>query len=140
MATEDSIKKWSAAYNSGDVNRIAELFAQDAVVQHVFFPQPLRGRDAVRQAEGPLFNAFSTFQWKAFGVIAKGDMVVAERTVVAVNTGPLPTPAGMMPPTNKRVEIHGASFFRVSSNGLIAEEHRYFDVAGMMAQLGLMPK
>jgi len=129
MVTEEIIKKWSDAYNSGDVNRIAGLFAPDAVVRRVFFPQPLRGREAVRQAETPLFNVFSAFQWKVFAAIVKGDAVAAEWTIVATNTGPLPTPGGMAPATNKRVEIHGASFFRVDGHGLIAEEHRYFDVA-----------
>jgi hypothetical protein len=32
-----------------------------------------------------------------------------------------------------------AAFIRTNSEGLIVEERRYYDLAGMMMQLGLMP-
>jgi len=44
----------------------------------------------------------------------------------------------VLDPTNKPVEFRGAVFVRTNSDGLITEEHRYFDMAGLMGQLGLM--
>ena len=47
-------------------------------------------------------------------------------------------PAGEIPATNRPMEVRFAAFLRVTDQGLIAEERRYFDLAGMMQQLGLM--
>ena len=48
-------------------------------------------------------------------------------------------PGGTIPPTNKRVEIPFAAFVSLDSSGLVTEERRYYDMAGMMMQLGLVP-
>jgi steroid delta-isomerase-like uncharacterized protein len=139
MATPDVIRKWTEAYNSGDVDRIAALFAPDAQVRHVFYAEPLQGRQGVRDAEAPLFSAFSDFTWACTDVAASpnSDVLGLEWMVTAKNTGALPTPGGVLPPTGRTVEIRGASMIRVNGDGLIASEHRYFDVASMMAQLGM---
>ena len=56
------------------------------------------------------------------------------------NTGPLVTPDGnSLPATNKRVEMNGSAFFKANPEGLIAEEHFYFDTASFMGQLGIKP-
>lgn len=38
----------------------------------------------------------------------------------------------------RRMEMRAAFFARLDSQGRIIEERRYYDVAGMLAQLGLM--
>jgi predicted ester cyclase len=49
----------------------------------------------------------------------------------------LKTPAGDIPPTNKAVSMAGAIFVRFNGQGEIEEERRYFDMASMLAQLGV---
>ena len=57
---------------------------------------------------------------------------------------PLPpreSPTGrQIPPTRKRVDVKGAVFAGVNDQGEIIEERRYYDVATMLRQLGLMPE
>lgn len=139
MAAEDVVRKWQDAANRGDVTGIASLYAPDAVLHHVLSLQPLRGREAIRQFESPMFKAFSNIQWKASNVMAKGNTVAAEFEVGATNTGPIQMPTGTIPATNRRVHLRGASFIQLNEQGQIVEERRYFDTASFMAQLGLMP-
>ena len=42
---------------------------------------------------------------------------------------------GQIPPTGKRVTVHGCQIFRVA-DGKIAESVHYFDALGMLEQLG----
>jgi len=126
-----------AAWNSGDVGRIGELYAADAVVRHVLSPTPLRGRKAIVDLEAGMFGAFSDVSWRIEGTVSEGDRLAVEFAVAATNTGPLPTPKGHVPPTGRRIEVRGASVLRLTPDGQIAEEHRHVDMAGMMAQLGL---
>ena len=100
-------------------------------------PATLRGRKAIVELEAGMFGAFSDISWRIEGTVSEGDKLAIEFAVAATNTGPLPTPKGPLPPTGRRIEIRGASILRLTPEGLIAEEHRHVDVAGMMAQLGL---
>jgi steroid delta-isomerase-like uncharacterized protein len=125
------------AWNAGNVADIAATYSADAVMLHPMSPQPIQGRAAIEQVESGLFQAFSGFEWQALASVAEGDRAAIEIRVTAVHSKPLPTPAGVIPPTNKRIDVRICSMVRVDAQGLIAEEHRYFDTAAMMAQLGL---
>ncbi|MSQ32807.1 MAG: nuclear transport factor 2 family protein [Dehalococcoidia bacterium] len=140
MAIGDIVKKFQEAFSKGDVAALGAMYAPDAVAQHPMVPQALKGREAVRQFEGGMFAAFSAITWKASSVAVSGSTVAVEFEIGATNTAPMPGPSGMIPATNRRVELRGASFLQINAQGLIASEHRYFDTAAMMQQLGLMPK
>jgi hypothetical protein len=57
-------------------------------------------------------------------------------TVTGTHTGPFATPEGEIPAIGRAVEVRGAIFARLNADGKIVEEHRYYDVAGLAAQLG----
>jgi hypothetical protein len=52
--------------------------------------------------------------------------------------GPLNGPGGHIPATNRKVSMNAAIVGRIDAHGRIVEEHRYYDLAGVMSQLGLM--
>ena len=137
-ALTDLTDKIDKAFNSGDVEALADCYAENATQVHPFFPAPNQGRDAIRAAEGGIFASFSDIDWQLQRTIEQGEWGVVEFVVSATNTADLPTPGGVVPATNKRITLAIANVVRLDENGLIAEEHRYFDVAGMMGQLGLL--
>ncbi len=139
MAAEDTVKKLADAINRHDVNAFAALFTPDAVIRDPATPQPLKGRDAIRQNGDGWFKAFPDVQFKVSNSIAKGDTVAIEVVMTGTHKGPLTGPAGTIPPTNRRMEIRGVGFLRINAQGLIAEERRYYDTVSLMQQLGLMP-
>ena len=101
------------------------------------FPAAAKGRDEITQREAPLFAAFSEITLDVRTVLEDGDTVMIEGLIGATNTGELPMPGGTLPATGRRVTVPTVSVARLDGNGLVAEERRYMDVAGFMAQLGI---
>ena len=135
MSTQSFTEALTAAWNSGNIDRIAARYADDAVLDHVLFPEPLRGRAAIAQVEGGMFAAFSDIDWKVVNTVGGGDALALEWVVKATHTGEMPTPEGPLAPTGRRITIRGSSHMRLTQSGAIASEHRYLDGAGMFAQL-----
>ena len=132
-------EKIQKAFNAGDVDSLADCYAEDATQQHPFFPGGNAGRAAIHAAENGLFSAFTDIDWQLQRTIEQGDWALVEVLVSATNNAPMPTPDGnVFPATNKRITVAMANVVRLDGDGLIAEEHRYMDVAGFMAQLGLL--
>ena len=130
-------EKLVAAWNTGDITRIAACYSANTKMIHPMVPEPLQGRAAVQQFEGGMFSAFSSIDWRAVSVLHTGDAVAVEFRVTATNTAPMQTPKGPIPATNKTVDLRGVSLLKLDAQGLIAEERRYFDTAAMFVQLGL---
>jgi len=139
MAAEDIVKRAADAVNRHDANAFAALYAPDAVAYDPMYPQPLRGRDAIRKDIEDFFKAFPDIQFKLSNIIARGDTIACEAEGTGTHRGPLAGPQGEIPATNRRLEMRAAFFVRINAQDLVAEERRYFDTAGMMQQLGLMP-
>jgi steroid delta-isomerase-like uncharacterized protein len=133
--SDRAIRNLVTAWNSGNVDEIAAVYAPDAVLDHVLFPQPLTGRNAIRDAESGMFAAFSDIDWTVAHSVASGDEVAVEWVVKATHTAPMPTPGGPLPATGKRIVVRGSSHFQVRPDGTIGVERRYLDGAGMFAQL-----
>ena len=139
MPAKDTVKKMVDAFNRHEANAFAALFAPDAVAYDPQYPQPLKGREAIRKDIEDFFQAFPDIQFKISNIIVSGDTVAFEGSAIGTHKGPLAGPTGTVPATNRGVEIRFAAFDRVNAQDLVVEERRYFDLAGMMQQLGLMP-
>lgn len=138
MSNPAIVEKLTAAWNGQNVGSVVALYSPDGALHHPMVgPDPLRGREAIAAFETPMFAAFSAIEWKALRTVSQGDTVAVEYLVSATNTGTLQSPKGPVPPTGRRIHIRGASMLRLAPDGTIAEERRYFDAMGMMAQLGL---
>jgi uncharacterized protein (TIGR02246 family) len=124
-----------SAWNSGDIRRIGQVYAEDARLVHPMAPMPLEGRAAIEQFEGGMFAAFSAIEWKAIEAFGSGDRVAVEWQVSATHTAEMPTPNGPLPATGRRIVIRGESNVRVRPDGRLAEERRFLDGAALFAQL-----
>jgi steroid delta-isomerase-like uncharacterized protein len=128
----------TAAFDSGDVEAFAACFAEDAVQIHPFFPSALRGRDAIRAAEGTLFGSFEQISLRRINLVESGEQVAAEFVVTATHTKELPLPDGStLPATGKVVELTMGAFFKLDADDLIAVSHRYQDNLAFMRALGI---
>ena len=137
MTGEDVARKVTDAWNSHDAARVAAVYAPDATVLDPFYPEPLEGSDAIAQDALDLITAFPDITFRPTTVMTNGEMVALEALVSGTNTGPLQLPTGPIAPTHRRVEFSTAGFADLDAMGRIHEERRYFDVAGLLSQLGL---
>lgn len=142
MSVQDNLKlddEEIAAWNAHDVERAVAVFPDEIVWLDTGNPQPLKGKDALRQYLSAWFTAFPNIKITIKNRVATEDQVAAELEFVGTNAGSLqfgPGPA--LPATGKTVNGRGTYFVRFK-NGKPVEVHSYPDAAGMMMQLGLMP-
>ncbi len=139
---EEASRKLAKAITGHDLDALAMVYASDAVAYDPMYPEPLRGREAIKKDTADLFRAFPDVRFGISSIVEKDDGLGAgEVRLTGTHTGPLATPTGgEVPPTNKRIELKGAAFVRLNEKGEIVEERRYYDVGTFLRQLGLMPE
>ena len=142
MSIQDNLKhdeEEIAAWNAHDVERALAVFPDEVVWLDTGSPQPLKGKDALRQYLQGWFTAFPDIQITVTNRVVTEDQVASELDFVGTNTGNLQlAPGATIPATGKTVHGKGTYFVRFK-DGKPVEVHSYPDLAGMMMQLGLMP-
>lgn len=96
----------------------------------------LRGRDAIAQDFRSLFRAFPDLTFTHRHRLFEGDVAAVEYTFSGTHKGALNFPEGTLEPTGRGITLECSSFLRVAEDGRIAEERRYYDLAGFLGQLG----
>ena len=144
MSTQENVKldeQFMATWNAHNADQAAELVSDSIVWRDVGVPEPLRGKEAVRQYNQGWFTAFPDLVATTKNRVVSEDQVAAEIEFTGTNTGMLQISPGMpaVPATGKKVNGKGTYFLRIR-DGKIVEVHTYPDIAGMMMQLGLMPQ
>ncbi len=137
LDVEFLFQQWQQAVDHQYVETFASLYAHDALLHVPLVPEALKGRKAIQQFEGAVYAAFPGAHLAVRSIVLGADCVAVEWDYTGKNTGPLTGPTGPVPPTNRIVTVRGASFLRYGSDGLIAEEHRYYDSRSLMQQLGV---
>jgi steroid delta-isomerase-like uncharacterized protein len=121
-----------AAWNAGDPDAVAAVFAEDAVVREVGNPVEARGRAAIRERAAALLAAFPDFHLERMALVIDGPCHADRWVMSGTHRGPL---FGMAP-TGRAVRIEGATFTRLGPDGLVVEDVHFTDLAGLLRQLG----
>lgn len=135
----DAFARAMEAVNAHDAKAFAGTYAADAVVHDPLYPEPLKGRDAIEQDMVELLRAFPDARLTMGPVLQGGETFAAEYTLRGTHQGPLASPGGEIPATGKSIENGVAVFSKFNADGEVSEERRYYDIAGLLAQLGLGP-
>jgi len=126
---------WLEERDIGNWDIINELFAPDYVCHLANDPEPVRGRDKVKQ-----INVNSRFAFDIYPthepdlLVAEGDMVVHRETVRAKPKDPFRG----QPPTKKEATVANIDIYRIL-DGKIVEQWNHPDMFGLMKQLGNLP-
>ncbi|WP_417450325.1 SgcJ/EcaC family oxidoreductase [Kordiimonas sp.] len=110
------------AWNDLDVNRIAELFAEDGVLHSVMI-DPIQGREMLRTHIGAVLNGATRLELTLKNVAVNGNVVFLER-VDDFNIG----------------DLHGAVpvvGVLVIKDGHVQEWREYYDRAQLLGQMGI---
>ncbi|NED98136.1 ester cyclase [Phytoactinopolyspora alkaliphila] len=137
MSGEDLVNELVEAFNRHDRAGLATGYASDVMVSDPIYPEPLEGWDAVEKDFDDIMRALPDIHQTVRTVMEHGDILACEISVTGTHNGPLATPDGEIPATGRKVEFGGAWFARLDGDGKIVDERRYYDVAGLLAQLGL---
>lgn len=131
------ISDMEEGYNRGDISRFLSAFAPEAVVYDPSLPEPIRGRAAIQDWFVKGHSIFPDIKLERVRAFADGEFASVEYVETGTHKGPFPGPGGsMVSPTGKAYRHREGSVFRVVG-GKIVEWRLYWDVLGVMAQLGL---
>ncbi len=140
MTGEELARRYVDTFNDRDVDGWVALFAEDAVIHDPFFPEPHKGREAIKNVEKAVLRAFPDMQWRQLRPpLDVGDRVAVEIAAHAVHDGPMEMPGGEVPATGRAISFETGVFWLIGPDGLITEERSYFDATGVAAQLGITP-
>jgi steroid delta-isomerase-like uncharacterized protein len=136
MSTEQNkalVRRFFEAFDSGDLDSAAAVFAPHAIVHNSGAPDPLN-LEGFRQLGAIFLAAFPAGKHTIEDMIGEGDKVVTRATYRAAHTGDLMG----IPPTEKQVTVSAMTIDTIA-NGKIVETWRLFDQLAMMQQLGVIP-
>jgi steroid delta-isomerase-like uncharacterized protein len=144
MSVQENIKldeQFIAAWNAHSTDRELAMLADNVVWSDVGLPEPMKGKIAVQQYMQGWFVAFPDLKATEKNRVVTDDQIAVEIEFTGTNSGPLQLAPGApaMPATGKKVTGKGTYFVRVRG-GKAVEVHTYPDTAGLMMQLGMMPK
>lgn len=140
--TETELRKLDeemvGAFMAHDVDLILSYCADDVHVED-YGAAPAHGKEEVRAYLTEQFSAFSNEKAAHVKRIIGDNQVFSELAWSATNTGDIPMPDGSaVPATGKDVAARVAYYARVNDAGEVVEMRSYPDIAGVMAQIGLM--
>jgi predicted ester cyclase len=143
MSIQENLKLDEAnfvAWNAHDIDGSLANYSDDIVWVDVGIPEPLRGKEAVRQYIQGWFSAFPDINITVKNRLVTEEQIAGELEWSGTQSGPLQLAPGVpaLPPTGKKV-IGKATYFVRPKNGKAVEVHTYPDNVGLMIQLGLMP-
>jgi steroid delta-isomerase-like uncharacterized protein len=121
-------------WNKGNLDFADEALTSDFVKYEPASPEGIRGPEGFKQNVAAVRSAFPDFHDKIVDQVAEGDQVVTRYVTSGTQEGEL---AGI-PPTGKWVEVAGMGIDYFSGEK-IAETWEYYDVLGMMQQMGVIP-
>jgi steroid delta-isomerase-like uncharacterized protein len=128
------IKDGIAAFNKGDLQAAIAPYATDAEV--VDPTGSYKGKSQILASLESWHKAFPDAKGEVTNQFGIGDQVVTEVTFRGTHSGPLAGPTGTIPATGKKSEMQVAYVDQFRA-GKIWRERAYFDLAGLMRQLGL---
>ncbi len=133
------VDRFFAAISAGDLDTVRTVFHEDCVSTDFATGQTLKGIEG-NMADVQNWNAtFSDMKVEAVSHTVSGNTVVTEMRFAGTNDGDMPMPDGSsIPATGKRVEMQGCQICEFK-DGKMINSRQYYDMMGMMAQLGLMP-
>ncbi len=130
-----SMRRFFELVNSGDIDGIVDLFADDFVEHEEMPPGMPSDREGTRQLFSMMHAAFTDMKWAPQDILVDGDKVVARVQFTGTNNGDFMG----MPATGKSVSVGVIDIVRFGADGLAREHWGVFDRMSMMQQLGLAP-
>ena len=125
------------AFNERDYDRAAALVTDDAEIVSTPTGEIQRGPAGMRTMMQGWATAFPDSQIEVTHLAVSGNSAVVEFTGRGTHTGPMETPAGVIPPTGRAVEVAFCDVVEYR-DGRAASIRTYFDLMTMMQQLGLL--
>ncbi len=142
MAEQDLIRvarESIDAFNAGDWERTKATVAGDYLYDEVATQRRIQGADQVIEAFRGWKQAMPDAKGTITNTLVSGNTVTLEITWEGTQTGPLVGPGGTIPASGKR-QVTRAAWVSAIEGDKVKETHHYFDMMGLLQQLGAAPQ
>jgi steroid delta-isomerase-like uncharacterized protein len=129
--------RYFAAWNGRDLDAAAPLLADAFTWTDPQLPEALTSLEGAHGFFQGGWAGFPDIRFEAIGeplIDAEGSRVAQEWRMTGTHEGEFPPG---VPPTGKAFSVDGTDVFTVDADGRATAIHAYYDVAGLLAQLGL---
>ncbi|MFG3594076.1 ester cyclase [Bradyrhizobium sp. RDI18] len=124
------------AYNNKNWNEMSDLLAADAVYDEKATSRRQEGSGQIIEALQGWAQAFPDSKGTFIREFVSNDTAILELVWKGVHTGPLQTPTGAIPASNKPIEVPACEVFRVEGGKVRSASH-YFDMLTLLSQIGV---
>jgi len=136
MANVLEIAKASiTAFNEKNWDKMKALLAADAIYDEKATQRRIQGSDQIIQALQGWVAAFPDANGTFVREFATEDTAILELVWKGTHTGPLQTPSGIIPASNRLVEMPACELMRVEDERIKYDSH-YFDLLTLLTQIG----
>jgi hypothetical protein len=136
------MKTLDDAWNTQDWDSFNKRHAADVAVYWPGQPEPTRRRQAHQEEAEQFFKSFPDNKvWNDpyMVLFAEGDYTCSVAKFTGTMKGPMKGPQGeTIQPTNKSFEVEFCTVAHWNEKGEIVEEKLFYDLVGLMRQIGLM--
>jgi steroid delta-isomerase-like uncharacterized protein len=123
------------AYNDKDWSKAKDTLAADAVYDEKGTHRRIQGAGEIIEAWQGWAEAIPDSKATVVREIASGNTAVLELLWKGVHTGPLKTPTGAIPASNKPIEVPACQIVQVEGGKIKSISH-YFDMLTLLTQIG----
>ena len=134
----DILRALAEAFNARDYDRARELVSDEVEFVDVAAGETARGHDEFIEVLRTWAGAFSDMEIEPLVLVADETYAAGEFVGRGTHDGPLPTPAGEIPPTGRKLE-DPFTWFAELAGGKVTSLRDYYNAMALMVQLGLMP-
>jgi predicted ester cyclase len=127
-------RRMEEAFNTSDWATYSAAMTHDTVLESPRIQA--RGPEEIMEYVKGTKEGYPDIRATATNVLVCGNTLVRELKWEGTNTGPMKTPQGTIPPTNRRITFKGVALLEVSNDGRVVAFREYYDRAAIMAQLG----
>ena len=125
---------WAIAWSSRDPDKVLSLFTDDCVYEDVTFGAINRGKKELRAFAEGVFAGVPDFKVEVTARFVAGTRGGIEWLMSGTHKDDFPG----MPATGKRFSTRGVTIVELQA-GKIRRNADYWDAAGVMRQVGLLP-
>jgi ketosteroid isomerase-like protein len=131
---ETLIRELYDAVNRKDLERIAAFGCATSEWLDVPFDYTTRGETAIIVPWRAWFDIFPDATCEVRSLVALGDHVVAQGIGRGTHLGPFNSPAGVLEPTGRPMQVSFCDVYRLEGEKIVRADS-YFDFYGLLKQL-----
>jgi steroid delta-isomerase-like uncharacterized protein len=132
---QDLFDGYLDAWNAHDPAAVARYMADDAIYEDVALGRVLHGPSEIAKFVEEATRASSDFRFEEVSLFTAGCDYANEWIMTGTNDREVQG----VPATGRSFRVRGASVGKLDTSGRIVENRDYYNLAEMLAQLGIQP-